>query len=439
MGNAFPWQLYRRFIFWQLAVILAGVFIFYFFAFDRLEIAIFVGVSLLAQGAIGFLTFQPLARIFDAPTATTEEYGEWFDVQKALSRSNHTGHGIDRSSDENNIYEATLHALHDAVVVVDRDRNIKFWNRPLQELAKLSTLAGLHLEEAFRDPDILKIFSSAMATGEPKRDSFSFRDGSRTRYFLLSVVPLREKSQTSASYRAVGIFNDITDIEKTETMRMEFVANVSHELRTPLTSLKGYSQAIESESQDLKSESVKKYAQIISRNVDRLIHLVSDLLDLSNLESGIKLEIGVTNTAEVTNAVLSQLEAARVQKKQRITTEFGVSQVRADRQRLEQVLLNLVQNAIKYIPDDSHIEIIWAVANEGCVLRVRDNGPGIDEEHLPRLFERFYRADKARSPDKGGTGLGLSIVKHIMQRHGGSVEVSSHKGQGTEFICRFPA
>jgi two-component system phosphate regulon sensor histidine kinase PhoR len=179
----------------------------------------------------------------------------------------------------------------------------------------------------------------------------------------------------------------------------------------------------------------------MNRNVDRLMALISDLLDLSSLESADEegaFQKASVRTAEVTERALAQVEKRRAEKNIEIVTRFGADRVDADLRRLEQVLVNLLENAVKYIPAERRIEVAWEARPEGVFLHVRDNGQGIPAEHLPRLFERFYRVDQARSREAGGTGLGLAIVKHIMQRHGGAVWVMSEVGQGTEFVCRFP-
>lgn len=445
MGQGFPWFLFRNYIFSQTIVglILCG-------CLAWLEIPPFYIASIFLSGLIiqilfGLWIYRPLGQILKEPLRGDEQPDEWFELQELLRRVD--SKDLNKSEDKD-IFEASLQALDAAVLIVDKEKSLRFWNQSLLKLSQLDNLTGMHLEEVFRNPDILGIFNLALNTGEMSRQKFPFRSFNQARHFLLTVVPLRRRSD-SRVYGAVGIFNDITDIEKTEVMRIDFVANVSHELRTPLTSLKGYAQAIEQETAEQETAgnpSARKYAEIISRSVDRLIHLVNDLLDLSYLESGIPIDVEVVSTQEVTESVLVQLESARAQKKQNIKVHYHVEDVRADRHRLEQILMNLVQNAIKYIPENSLVEIIWERDGESVLLRVRDNGPGIDEEHIPRLFERFYRGDKARSPDKGGTGLGLAIVKHIMQRHGGSVSVNSQVGQlenpnstrGTEFICRFP-
>jgi two-component system phosphate regulon sensor histidine kinase PhoR len=230
----------------------------------------------------------------------------------------------------------------------------------------------------------------------------------------------------------------IAALKKAEKMRIEFVANVSHELRTPLTSIKGYTETLLQDLEEGRSAD-PEFLKIILKNSNRLLALINDLLDLSAIESG-ALEIHVTeiNPLEALHHVLERVEPVAQAKQTKIVTQIEAPSLRADPKRIEQVLTNLIDNAIKYCPAQSTITVCFFDEPDATVLRVADNGPGIAEKYLDRLFERFYRLDKGRSRETGGTGLGLSIVKHIMQRHNGSVKAESVLGQGTTFICRFP-
>jgi two-component system phosphate regulon sensor histidine kinase PhoR len=233
----------------------------------------------------------------------------------------------------------------------------------------------------------------------------------------------------------------VTELKRAENIRIEFVANVSHELRTPLTAIKGYTDTLREDVGHGRYDAAGKFLEVISRNVDRLMSLIGDLLDLSSLEShdGKELQKSTINTREITERVVAHLESRRAEKRHTIETRFTVEAVDADPKRLEQVLVNLIENAVKYVPASGKIVVSWESGEQNSVLlKVSDNGPGIPVEHHSRLFERFYRVDPGRSRDSGGTGLGLAIVKHIMQRHGGSVWISSEMGKGTTFICRFP-
>ncbi len=238
----------------------------------------------------------------------------------------------------------------------------------------------------------------------------------------------------------------IDALKRTEKMRIEFVANVSHELRTPLTSIKGYAETL---LQDLTEGrgADPEFVKIIVKNSNRLLDLIQDLLDLSMIESGVdELSVQELDTEEVSQHAVKHLERFALAKGTEVKIDCKAKVVYADPKRLDQVLTNLVNNAIKYCPAHSIITVKWNSEVSGSkggnqkwtVLEVIDNGNGIPASHLDRLFERFYRIDKGRSRETGGTGLGLSIVKHILQRHNGTVSVESTVGVGTRFICRFP-
>ena len=233
----------------------------------------------------------------------------------------------------------------------------------------------------------------------------------------------------------------IVALKKAEKMRIDFVANVSHELRTPLTSIKGYTETL---LQDLEEGRAldPEFLKIILKNSNRLLALINDLLDLSAIESGAdELHPVEVDLREITDHVVKHLGTIASKKDSRVEVKMEAESLTADPKRLEQVLTNLIDNAIKYCPNHSVITVTWTQEQSppSIVLKVADNGPGIAEKYLDRLFERFYRLDKGRSRESGGTGLGLSIVKHIMQRHNGSVNVESTIGSGTVFICHFPA
>lgn len=234
----------------------------------------------------------------------------------------------------------------------------------------------------------------------------------------------------------------IVALKKAEKMRIDFVANVSHELRTPLTSIKGYTETLLQDLEDGRALD-PEFLKIILKNSNRLLALINDLLDLSAIESGAdELHPANLDLQEITEHVVKHLELNAAKKDTKVEIKIDTPALQADPKRLEQVMTNLIDNAIKYCPNHSTITVSWSreeIDVPSIVLRVADNGPGIPAKYIDRLFERFYRLDKGRSREMGGTGLGLSIVKHIMQRHNGSVTVESSMGSGTTFICRFPA
>ncbi len=373
----------------------------------------------------------------------TEEIGEYYELENALNRIRRKMRKKrDRLAQEREETEALMSAVMDLIVSVDLNEHVTFFNSHFAThfMHSEQTHTSPQLADLFRRDDILDLFTKCLRGGESYKETFriaSLLDDS-ARYFSLSVSPLR-KAKTREVYGALGIFHDVTEHKKAEVIRIEFVGNASHELRTPLTSIKGY---IDTLSEDLKAgrfDSAPRFLEIVSRNVNRLIELVNDLLTLSTLESLGDIKREPVNPEVLTHHVLHQLEGQAREKNLMIHYRIGCHEFLADGRKVEQVMVNLLSNAIKYIPSNRRIDIFWEVNQEqSVVLRVADNGPGILKEHHERLFERFYRVDKGRSRDIGGTGLGLAIVKHIMNNHKGSVAVHSEPGKGAEFICTFP-
>jgi two-component system phosphate regulon sensor histidine kinase PhoR len=370
-----------------------------------------------------------------------EEPGEWSDLERALNRIHRDLKArTEDLSREREELSALIGAVTDAILAVSEDESPLFFNTQFAMIfGSDERREATSLSDLFRTPDVLRAYRDALRTGERQSLSATLRTtGNRPRHFSISVAPLRETG-TGEMFGAVGIFHDVTELKAAEQIRIEFVGNASHELRTPITSIKGYVETLKEDLKAKNFEGAEQFVQIISRNVDRLTFLVNDLLDLSALESGGELKKVPVDTQEVTEAALRQLETRRANRNQTINVDLdGVKTVVADPQRVEQVLLNLVDNAIKYTPENRRIDVIWERLGDDVVLRVKDNGAGIPPEHQSRLFERFYRVDAGRSREQGGTGLGLAIVKHIMIKHGGSVRLQSQPGQGSEFICTFP-
>jgi two-component system phosphate regulon sensor histidine kinase PhoR len=237
----------------------------------------------------------------------------------------------------------------------------------------------------------------------------------------------------------VGAFIDITQLERLESIRQAFLANVSHELRTPLTSITAYTETLlEGGLHD--ADNSLRFLHTIQRNAERMRNLVNDISELSLIEAGaVRLSFDQLALHSVVNEVFNGLAPRSQTYQVLLRNEVPEScLVMADRRRLEQILINLVDNAIKFNRPQGEVIVSAAVAEADTIIRVRDTGPGIPPEHLPRVFERFYRVDKARSRELGGTGLGLAIVKHLTRAHGGEAEVNSTVGQGCEFIIKLP-
>lgn len=234
------------------------------------------------------------------------------------------------------------------------------------------------------------------------------------------------------------VVHDVTRIKQLERTRQEFVANVSHELRTPLSHIKGYTETLIGGAKD-DPEVASRFLGTIERNVERLQLLIEDLLTISEMESGrVMLDVKPVGLRGAVDKVIEDFRARAKAKSVTLVNEVGEFMVMADARRLEQVLTNLVDNAVKYGGANGSVRMN-AVARDGMVeVSVLDNGPGLPPESLERVFERFYRADKARSREQGGTGLGLSIVKHIVQTHGGRVWAESEPGRGAKFFFTLP-
>jgi len=235
------------------------------------------------------------------------------------------------------------------------------------------------------------------------------------------------------------VFHDLTRLKQLERTREEFVANVSHELRTPLSLIKGYIETLLDGARN-NPEVAERFLKIIERNTNRLDLLIQDLLTISALESGrMKLNLQPVDLRAIAEKVLGDLHAKADDKHVSLANDLPSLSVRADGNRLDQVFANLVDNAIKYGRPNGKVTVNGRKLDDDRVeLFVQDDGPGIPSESLDRVFERFYRVDKARSRDQGGTGLGLSIVKHIIQAHGGEVWAKSEPGKGAAFYFTLP-
>jgi two-component system phosphate regulon sensor histidine kinase PhoR len=422
--------------------------------FDRsfaLALALVLGCVIVISLWTGRMLVVPVTRILTKARALLaadvepshedlreDSFGEWAELESTLEAMRGDFRAkVETLTIERQEQAILMGAISDAILAVDADERALFFN------TRLSLLVGTggdarsqRLWELFRDPGILGAFRSALREGTSAQGRVVTleREGDRS-YFSLSVAPLRHPD--GRVYGAVGVFHDVSGLKRAEQMRIDFVANVSHELRTPLTSIKGYVDTLLS---DVASgrPAEQGFLDAIRRNSARLMDLINDLLDLSSIESSDALQKSTIPTREATERVIDQMRGAIGAKRHDVALEVGVASVPADPKRLEQVLTNLLDNAVKYTPPGGKIRVGWRPEGPSVVLEVADSGPGIPSEHQSRVFERFYRVDKARSREIGGTGLGLAIVKHIVQRHGGAVWVESVPGHGTSFFCRFP-
>jgi two-component system phosphate regulon sensor histidine kinase PhoR len=324
--------------------------------------------------------------------------------------------------------ETLLNSMEDAVVAVSPKREVVWFNGAMARLAASSISVGTPLIRAVRDPDFLRAVGDVLEQQKPQSVTlFSIASG---RTFGMTSAPLPDGG-------AVCVLRDNTAIARVERTRRDFIANVSHELRTPLTSLLGYTETLIDESPDPKA---REFLDIIRRNAQRMSRLTDDLLTLARVESGEdRLQEGPVSSHELLRD--AQASFSELTRNRGVTLEIADSrnlEVMADKEAIHQVFANLIDNALKYASDSKKIEIGAVKRSSELEFYVRDYGPGIPSEHLPRLFERFYRVDKARSREAGGTGLGLAIVKHIVLNHGGRAGVNSELGHGSVFWFRLP-
>jgi two-component system phosphate regulon sensor histidine kinase PhoR len=332
--------------------------------------------------------------------------------------------------------ETLLNSMQDAVIAVSSDGLVRWANHPMDQLVTQRTRLNAPVVETIRDPDFLAAVQAATMTKEVKTARAT------------SVVPGRAFDVTAAPLPdggVVAVLRDLTETERVEKTRRDFIANVSHELRTPLTSIQGYTETL-LDSLSENSGPSREFLEIIRKNAVRMSRLTEDLLTLARVESGeTRFDPEPVSPAELLNdAEESFREIARSQGVELKIVDGQVPleslpQVLADREAIHQVFSNLIDNAMKYGRSGARIELGARAAGRGIEFYVRDFGAGISSEHVPRLFERFYRVDKARSRESGGTGLGLAIAKHIMRAHAGSIRAESELSRGSTFLFTLPA
>lgn len=344
---------------------------------------------------------------------------------------------------ERSEFEALLTSLDEGVISIDLNEQVRFYNSrfatQFMDRTTIESTASISLAQVFRKPEVLSLFREVKANNQLSKKLLrlvSLRE-ENLRYFAVTVSPLLDQ-KTKIPYGLLGVFHDVTELKKVEQVRMEFIENASHELRTPLTSIKGYVETLKEDFALGTTEQAEHFLKVISKNVNRLTDLVADMLKLSKLESQSDCAREEFATQDLTLEVIERVSALAQDKRIMIQSSCEAQSIWADYSKVDQVLQNLIGNAIKYIQVGGQIHVRWQKTHDEYLLIVQDNGPGIAEEHLSRLFERFYRVDKGRSRDDGGTGLGLAIVKHIMQTHEGYITVKSQLGVGSEFVCHFP-
>jgi two-component system, OmpR family, phosphate regulon sensor histidine kinase PhoR len=343
---------------------------------------------------------------------------------------------------ERNEREAVLASMVEGVLAVDADERVIALNDAAARLAGVTPqeAEGHLVQEVLRNPDLQHVVKQTLSGHQPVEADIIMRVGADERSLQANGTLLRAGAG-QASAGAVVVLNDVTRLKRLEAVRRDFVANVSHELKTPVTSIKGFAETLEDGALD-DPETARRFVGIIVGQADRLNSIIADLLSLSTLEQrdgDSRLSLEAADICEVLRVAVEVCEPKAQAKHISIAVACATCHLSSvNVPLLEQAVVNLIDNAVKYSPEGSAVEVGLTETDDEVVLFVVDHGPGVPREHLPRLFERFYRVDKARSRDLGGTGLGLAIVKHIAQAHGGSVSVDSTVGRGSTFRIHLP-
>ncbi|HOZ45676.1 MAG TPA: ATP-binding protein [Candidatus Hydrogenedentes bacterium] len=334
-----------------------------------------------------------------------------------------------------------LASMNEGVIAVDDGERIVSVNRAAAALfgVEIEAARGRPIEEVVRSPKLQQCIKRTLTTTHAIEEEVVLGGANE---HTLRVITTVLRNQDERAVGALMVLDDVTQLRRSERARSEFVANVSHEIRTPVTSIKGYAETLLNDPPE-DAEIAQRFLAIIVQQSDRLASLVDDILSLGSIErSAATGEITFEHVPllGVLNSAVSTCSPKASEKRLGISVTCNESiSVKGQAALLEQAIVNLVDNAIKYSPEGSNIEVAAGDDSGGIAIRVRDYGTGIAAEHLSRIFERFYRVDRARSRTLGGTGLGLSIVKHIVQLHGGQVSVDSALGKGSCFSLRFPS
>jgi two-component system phosphate regulon sensor histidine kinase PhoR len=413
-----------------------------------------VYIALLA-GLAGLIISRRICRPLDEITIVIEDYSRgkldrrlptWdtLEFDRLANSVNKMAFELDSQiraiSDRHNEQEAVFLSMMEGILAFDtRERLININNAAVKMLGlEMTGSVGRYMQEVIRNIHLQKFISRALKSREPIEDEIMLQAGTG-RVVLAGGSVLR--GQREEVLGALIVLNDITRLRQLENIRREFVANVSHELKTPITSIKGFVETLRDGAMN-SPEDAKRFLGIVARQTDRLNSIIEDLLSLAKIEEGTEKRQIALESGKVKNVLSAAIQSCEHRAKEKgITVQLkGLDDIKANinPQLLEQALVNLIDNAIKYSDSGQSIEVGCGRADDEIVLEVRDYGCGIEKDHLPRLFERFYRADKARSREQGGTGLGLAIVKHIALAHGGTVSVESNPGQGSVFRIHLP-
>jgi two-component system phosphate regulon sensor histidine kinase PhoR len=408
-----------------------------------------LAVASLVAGAVSVWTSRRLQRILDVATSISQGNLQARVDDTSLDEISRVAAAVDKSAGDversfvavrssQRQLETLLNSMQDAVVAVSADGLVQWANQSMDRLVPQRTRLNAPVVETIRDPDFLATVKAATATKTVKTARAT------------SIVPGRAFDVTAAPLPdggAVAVLRDLTETERVEKTRRDFIANVSHELRTPLTSIQGYSETLLDSTPENAGHN-REFLEIIRKNASRMARLTEDLLTLARVESG-ETRFDPERVPPIELLHDAEESFREIARGQGVDVHIRNSQdgnaaaetlpiVLADREAIHQVFSNLIENAMKYGRSGSRIVLGARPVKRGVEFYVQDFGAGIASEHLPRLFERFYRIDKARSRESGGTGLGLAIAKHIVLAHGGSIRAESEIARGATFLFTLP-
>jgi two-component system phosphate regulon sensor histidine kinase PhoR len=435
-------QLFTRFLLPQLLLIMlpAAFAVILALVEVKYELAWFLGSCLVAGvgSVIAMMHFfkthlnETADMLTEAVPAARPKYAD-YDVLKDVA------HSFSELMDEAVSREAQLmtviSSMSDGLIATDHQQRILLTNDAAEELLtfRMKASRGRQLWEVVPIEGVLKAVTEVSLTGQHKTVSVGPVAGKHLEV-TVTRLPLRPAG-------FIIVAHDVTETMRYEELRKEFVANVSHELRTPLTVIKGYVETLADGAIDDRARAMQ-YLSTVAKHTEHLTNLVNDLLNLSRLDSTAAIPSPrPVHLGRVASKISELMTPAAAKKGHKLITHIadGLRPVIGNPEYLERAVANLVDNAIKYTKEDGLVKLIVRGEGDEVIVEVIDNGIGIPEEELPRIFERFYRVERSRARDMGGTGLGLSIVKHIVQAHAGTVEVESTPGSGTTFRMRLPA
>jgi two-component system, OmpR family, phosphate regulon sensor histidine kinase PhoR len=429
-----------------------------------LQLKILLGGCLIALAASGvcLLISRRISRPIENMTAVAERYArgelqlrpetpDTVELARLATALNQMAvqleSRIETVINQRNEYEAVLSSMVEGVIAVDMAEHILSINAAAIKMMgyRNAPLKGRNILEAIRNRDVYQIVTDALAAGDYREKDILLRQEGE-RIIHMQCIPL-----CNAGNERIGtliVLHDVTQIRNLDTVRREFVANVSHEIKTPLTTIKGFVETLLQGSVE-SAEEKEKFLGIIKRHTDRLEAIIKDLLSLARLEQqeieeernerSEKEPFECRRIKDVIDTALQVIKSKADEKNIALAVSCDPEiQAKMDGTLMEQAIVNLLDNAVNYSPTESRVNIVVSAGEKDLCIHIKDQGPGIPGQHLSRLFERFYRVDKARSRKLGGTGLGLAIVKHICQVHGGTVTVESEPGKGSTFTIRLP-